>query len=74
LLVIQATGTISGKAAYPDISISAVWALTDQYSGHDVQSRLVVRDRYGNTRQAVRNEDVAEARRVLDRLGIRHRL
>ncbi|MCP4396504.1 MAG: hypothetical protein GY801_04200 [bacterium] len=53
---------------------TGVWALTDNYSGHDIKNHLVTRDRYGNTRQAVSDADIAEARRILDSLGISHRL
>ena len=53
---------------------AGVWALTDGYTAHDVQTRLVARDRYGNIHQAVSDEDVRQARRILDSLGIRHSL
>jgi hypothetical protein len=51
-----------------------IWALTDRYSGTDAQNHLIVQDQYGNRRQAVTNEDLEEARRILQELGIRSRL
>jgi len=58
----------------PMVVQAGVWAITDGYSAHDVQARLVAHDQYGNTRQAVSDAQVAEARRILDRLGISHKL
>jgi hypothetical protein len=58
----------------PMVVQAGVWAITDGYSAHDVQTRLVARDQYGNTRQAVSNAQITEARRILDRLGISHKL
>ena len=51
-----------------------VWALTDGYSGSDVQNHLVARDQHGNTRQAVSQANIADAKRILDQLGIHNRL
>lgn len=53
---------------------TGVWALTDNYTGEQVKRHLQVRDRYGNTRQAVSDENVREARRILRDLGISNRL
>ena len=58
----------------PMVVQAGVWAITDGYSAHDVQTRLVAHDQYGNTRQAVSDAQIAEARRILDRLGINHKL
>lgn len=60
--------------ADPMVVQAGVWALTDNYSGHDVQRKLFARDQFGNTRQAVSDAHIAEARRALNRLGIRNRL
>jgi len=58
-----------------DMTIQAgVWALTDNYSGHQVQNRLVMRDRRGNTRQAVSDSNIERAANILDWLSLPHRL
>ncbi len=64
----------ASKDADPMVVQAGVWALADGYSGHDVQSRLVAQDQFGHTRQAVSDAHIAEARRVLNRLGMRHNL
>lgn len=53
---------------------AGVWAITDNYSAADVQSHLVTRDREGDQRSAVSDADIAEARKVLGRIGAVHRL
>jgi HEAT repeat protein len=53
---------------------AGVWALTDGYSAHQVQMRLIRRDQLGNTMHAVSDDDIGTARRILDGLGIRHSL
>ena len=53
---------------------AGVWALTDKYTGADVQRHLLMRDRRGNTRGAVSDAHLAAARRLLDELGIAHHL
>ena len=53
---------------------AGVWAITDSYTESQVINRLFVQDRYGNRRQAVTTADVAEARKILNELGIRNRL
>lgn len=53
---------------------AGIWALTDNYSGEDVKNHLYVQDSDGNRRQAVSERNVAEARQILARLGIRSRL
>lgn len=58
----------------PMVVQAGVWALTDGYSGHDVQTKLVVQDQFGNKRPAVSWAQIAEARSILNRLGIRHNL
>jgi len=58
----------------PMVVQAGVWALTDNYSGQDIQTRLVLRDQYGNTHQAVSTANIAEARSILNNLGIHHRL
>jgi hypothetical protein len=62
------------RDADPMVVQAGVWALTDNYSGHDVQHHLVVQDERGNRRQAVSNDDIETARRILRELGIRSRL
>lgn len=53
---------------------AGVWALSDNYSGADVQDHLVIRDQHGNTRRAVSDEHIEQARRILNDLGVHHRL
>jgi hypothetical protein len=53
---------------------AGVWAITDNYTGSDVKARLVTRDQFGNQQPAVNDGDIAEARRILDLVGVRHRL
>ena len=53
---------------------AGVWAITDRYTAHQVKMHLVSVDSYGNRRQAVSDDDIAEARRILNKLGIRNRL
>jgi hypothetical protein len=65
---------VEARNADPMAIQAGVWTLTDGYSAHQVQRHLVARDRYGNTHQAVSDAHIAEARRILDRLGIRHNL
>jgi len=60
--------------ADPMVVQAGVWALTDGYSGHDVQTKLFSQDQFGNRRPAVSDAQIAEARRILNRLGIRHHL
>lgn len=60
--------------ADPMVIQAGVWALTDGYSKNDIQSRLVSRDQYGNTRQAISDEQISEAGAILNGLGIRHAL
>jgi hypothetical protein len=60
--------------AHPMAVQAGVWALTDGYSGGDVKNHLVLVDSYGARRQAVTDEHVAEARRILRELGIRNPL
>lgn len=53
---------------------AGVWAITDNYSASDVQAHLIAQDSFGNKRSAVSDADIAEARRILDLVGARHRL
>lgn len=62
------------RDADPLVAQAGVWALTDYYTGEQVKSRLVTEDSYGNTRQAISDAHVSQARWILDNLGIRHRL
>ncbi len=64
----------ASRTADPMTIQAGVWAITDNYSSQDVQARLVETDNHGRIWQAVSVENVAEARRLLDELGIRHRL
>lgn len=57
------------------ITIQAgVWALSDNYSADDILNHLVIRDQHGNTRRAVSDDNIEQARRILNTLGIQHRL
>jgi hypothetical protein len=53
---------------------AGVWALTDGYTCYDVKTHLSMRDQNGNTRPAVTDSEIAEARRILKCLGIRNNL
>ena len=53
---------------------AGVWTLTDSYSGDDVKNHLYVQDQQGNRRQAVSDEHIADAKRILRELGIPNRL
>jgi len=53
---------------------AGVWALSDGYSGEDVQNHLVVRDQHGNTPRAVSDEHIEQAHELPGKLGIKHRL
>src|SRR5205085_809517 len=53
---------------------AGVWALTDGYSANDVQARLRIPGGGGRTRSAVTDEDIRNARRILDQLNIDHGL
>lgn len=64
----------AARSASPMVVQAGVWALTDGYTGDQVQTHLVSQDQYGNTRQAVSSSDIEEARRILNSLGIRHNL
>jgi hypothetical protein len=64
----------ASKGADPMTVQAGVWALTDNYSGSDVKNHLILRDQYGNRRQAVTDSNIEEARRILKGLGIRSRL
>jgi hypothetical protein len=60
--------------AGPMVVQAGVWALTDGYTGYSVKTRLVARDQNGNTRPAVTDSEIVEARRILKSLGIRNNL
>jgi hypothetical protein len=64
----------ASKGSDPMTVQAGVWALTDNYSGVDVKNHLILQDQYGNRRQAVTDENIVEARRILKDLGIRSRL
>jgi hypothetical protein len=64
----------AAEGADPMVIQTGVWALTDNYSAAQVRSHLVAQDRYGSRRPAVSDLQIAEARRILDNLGIRHQL
>nr|VFJ57113.1 MAG: hypothetical protein BECKDK2373B_GA0170837_106319 [Candidatus Kentron sp. DK] len=53
---------------------AGVWALTDNYSGQQVKEHLVSMDQYGNAHQVVSDYNIEQARRILNKLKIRHRL
>jgi len=62
------------KFADPMTVQAGVWAITDGYRQADVQARLVSRNSHGETHPAISDNQVAEARRLLDALGISHKL
>jgi hypothetical protein len=64
----------AARDADPMAVQAGVWALTNAYSGRDVQNRLVARDRLGNTHRAVSDAHIAEAKRILDSLRLKHHL
>lgn len=53
---------------------AGVWAITDGYSADQIRRHLLVPDRNGGHRPAVSEYDIAEARRLLDSIGVSHRL
>lgn len=53
---------------------AGVWALTDGYTEADVRQRLVQRDRFGRQLPAVSAAAIDDARQILGRLGLAHRL
>jgi hypothetical protein len=53
---------------------AGVWALTDNYSGTDVQRRLIARTSRGESCPAVSAAQVAKARQILDELQVPNRL
>ncbi len=60
--------------ASPMVRQAGVWALTDDYSAAAIRAHLTTRDRDGNQRPAISDDDIAEAKRLLDSVGARHRL
>lgn len=62
------------KGADPMTVQAGVWALTDHYSGEQVKHHLIATDEHGNRRAAVSDRQLEEARRILDKLSIPHRL
>jgi hypothetical protein len=64
----------TAKDEEPMVVQAGVWAITDGYTKADVQRKLFVRDQYGRTWVAVSNHQVARAKRILDKLGIRNYL
>jgi hypothetical protein len=53
---------------------AGVWTLTDSYSRERVISRLISRDRAGNTWHPITEENCDRAAEILDKLGIAHHL
>lgn len=53
---------------------AGVWAITDGYTADQIRRHLVVPDRDGGNRPAISESDIAEARRLLDSVGVSHRL
>lgn len=64
----------ASRGADPMTVQAGVWALTDKYTGTDVQSHLVLRDQHGNRHQAVSDGNIEQARGILAELGIKSRL
>jgi hypothetical protein len=64
----------AAQGAGPMVVQAGVWALTDGYTGSQIRAHLVRQDRVGNRVSAVSEQDIARARRILDGLGIQHRL
>ena len=62
------------RGADPMTVQAGVWALTDSYSGDDVKNHLYVQDQQGTRRQAVTDEHIIDAKRILRELGIPNRL
>jgi len=64
------------KARYEDAMVvqAGVWALTDNYSKYDIQTKLVARMSSGRSCPAVTDAQVARAKQILDGLGIPNRL
>jgi len=58
----------------PMVIQAGVWALTDGYSGEDVENRLSILAADGQKRQAISAFQVAIAKRILDGLGLANRL
>lgn len=58
----------------PMVVQAGVWALTDNYSDWEVQMHLIARDQYGRTSSAISYAHIAEARNILNKLGLHHRL
>lgn len=56
----------------PMVVQAGIWTLTDNYTGTQVKNHLVSRDQYGRTHQAVTDANIAEAKRILDVLNIKH--
>ena len=53
---------------------AGVWSITDGLSAGQVRQRLLVRANSGATRQAISEANIAEARSILNTMGIRHQL
>lgn len=67
----------ASEKADPEVVQAGIWALTDAYSGTDVQRRLVMRGHFdlrGRPTPAISDSQIEEARRILNRLRIRHNL
>lgn len=58
----------------PMVIQAGIWAITDNYSGDEIKFRLVSRDQYGESHQAVSDLEIIEARRILESLNIPNRL
>ncbi len=64
----------ASQNAHPMTVQAGVWALTDRYSAAQIRSHLIWVDSGGNRHQAVSEQNVAEARRILQELNIKSRL
>ena len=53
---------------------AGLWALTDNYSEYDIRTRLAAKDPDGDDRQGIAQKDFFEAKRILDKLDLIHRL
>jgi hypothetical protein len=58
----------------PMVIQAGVWTLTDAYTREAVVNQLIARDRHGNTTHPITDRHCDQAKAILDRLGVAHRL
>lgn len=64
----------ASKNEDPMVIQAGVWTLTDNYSRYDVINHLISRDDRGNTSHPVTHDHCDKAKRIIEKLGIPHRL